>query len=94
MPAIDVTPPLICDPMVLPPIPTLPSGYSIGTAIPPIIGPPFSVRLCCKVVQFTPKTPPIALGIGVNVALLQALNTAIGVVNTYVRALAVRCPKE
>lgn len=94
MPEIDVTPPGICDPMAPAPLPVLPDGFSIDGALPSP-GTVFDIRLCCKIFQLpVGLAPPISLGIAVPIPFVLALNTAIRTINTYVRALPMRCPKE
>jgi hypothetical protein len=95
MPAIDLTPPLICDKITPPVFPTLPSGVSFDAALPnPSF--PFSARLCCKVLQFDVGSliPPISLGISVPIPYVIALNTLIGQMNAYMAAIPMICPRE
>lgn len=93
MPAIDISPPFICSPMTVPPIPVLPSGFSLAAAIPGI-GHVFDVKLCCKIFQLPIGLPPIPLGISVSLPLIAALNSCIGIVNAYLDAIPLLCPRE
>lgn len=92
MPAIDLTPPGICDPMPLPPLPPLPTGISFSVGLP---GPDLSVRLCCKIFQLpNGLSPPISLGLGVVLPLAVTINAMTSQINKYLRALPMRCPRE
>lgn len=94
MPAIDLTPPGICDPMTLPAIPPLPTGISLSVPLPGIAT-VFSARLCCKIFQLPVSlTPPISLGLGVVLPFAVVINTLTAQLNAYMRALPLRCPRE
>lgn len=95
MPVIDLTPPKICDPLALPTLPSLPTGVSLGVAIPGLTE-PLALRLCCKTLFFNELTvlPPISLGAGAVLPIAIALNEVIAGINAYKRALPVLCPRE
>lgn len=94
MPAIDLTPPAICDPMDLPVIPPVPTGINFDVALPGT-GVDFSARLCCKVFQLpVGLTPPISLGLGAVLPLAILLNTLTGRINGFLRTLPMLCPRE
>lgn len=95
MPSIDITPPLICNAVVLPPIPPLPTGISISVGLPiPTI--PFGVKLCCYSVQFDPTTliPPVPIiSAALAIPIATAVNAFIAQINRYIQSLPVPCPK-
>lgn len=90
---IDITPPLICKSMAIPPIPVLPSGITLEAVIPGI-GHVFDIKLCCKIFQIPLVLPPIPLGIALTVPVLVQINTLINSVNTYLRSIPSLCPRE
>lgn len=93
MSTIDVTPPLICDEMDIPALPTLPEGISLDAALPGI-GTEFSARLCCKIFQVPIALPPIDLGISIQLPLVVALNGLIKQLNAYRAQIPMICPRE
>lgn len=93
MPAIDLTPPLICDPITLPALPTVPTGVSFGVELPGFAE-VFSARLCCKIFQLPIALPPVDLGISVSAPILIALDQLIGVINSYRSLLPMACARE
>lgn len=93
MPIIDISPAPICSQMTLPPFPTLPTGFSIGAAIPGI-GHVFDAKLCCKIFQLPVGLPPISIGVSVSLPFIAALNSMVGVVNAYLDRVPLLCPKE
>lgn len=91
---IDITPPNICDSMEVPPLPILPDGLSLSFPIPGI-GHIFSARLCCKIIQLPfDLTPPIPFTIPLHSTTIVAINLVLGKINTYLRKLPLKCPRE
>lgn len=78
----------------LPPLPTLPSPFTLGVTLPVIS---FDPTLCCKLLPAPvtiphPPLPPLIF----NSALAVAINAGLAVIVAYTRALALRieCPRE
>lgn len=79
----------------LPPIelPEFPEGVGFGAALAPIS---FDAELCCKKAAFPYATPPIALGVGVQIPppILVIVAKARAAVIALSRKLEVKCPRE
>lgn len=74
------------------PVPQLPSPFTIGITIPPF---QFDPGLCCKVLPFDLKTPPIPLSPGVlNPAVVAVINQALTQMATYFDQFQFSCPIE
>lgn len=84
---------MACIPLPPIPFPVLPSGFSVSPpALPPV---PVSGAVCCKQIAFSAVSPPLPLPpLVVNPAFIAALTAAMKVVQTYIDAIPLECPKE
>jgi hypothetical protein len=82
-----------CLPIPELPFPELPGQLSIT---PPIPTPPdFDPKLCCKLLPFQIKAPPLPIPpLVLNPAALAVLRTAQTAIRTYRDAIPLKCPRE
>lgn len=74
-------------------IPSLPAPFSFGASQPPSVS--FDPELCCKIIQFPLKLPPLPLPPGVlNPAFITAMNAAKSQVTAFIRSLSFNCPRN
>lgn len=76
------------------PLPPLPDIFPL-TLTPPTL-PPISgdLTICCKLVQFV-FVPILPVGpILINSAVMAVINAQIAIVNGFIRAMQLPCPKE
>lgn len=73
-----------------PPIPTLPSPFSL----PPLPAPPaVQAGICCQSVSLAIVLPPVSLG-PLEPAVIVTINQALKAFRDYVDALKVDCPRN
>lgn len=86
--------PLPCTQVPAPPAPQLPSPFTIGVgASLPTFN--FDPALCCKVLPFEPKPPPIPIPPGVlNPAVVAVINQALAAMATFFDGASFGCPLE
>lgn len=72
------------------PIPTLGGGLSIDITLPTET---FDLALCCKILAFDLKPPPIAFGV-IPPGVVAILAAQIKFVQAYIDTLPPKCPKE
>lgn len=82
---------MACVPIPKVPIPELPLPLGIGITTPDI---EFDPELCCKLLPFPIVLPPISLGLLFNPAVNAIIAANIKIVQDYLDALPLDCPRE
>lgn len=78
----------------IPTLPTLPPPLTLDLAVPPVVV-AGDLTFCCKLATYSLRTPPIPIGSTIlNPAVIAALNGYITSLNTYLKALPLKCPNE
>lgn len=72
------------------PIPDLPTGITLAATLPTFN---FNVKLCCKILQFSPQIP-IPLSLPIPLTLFAVINATKDEVLQYIAELSVDCPRE
>lgn len=85
---------MACLKLPVPPLPPLPLPFNVAPPpLPPI--PSIDLQFCCKLPLPFPPLPPIPFPpIVINPGVILLINAAMLVIETYLDALEVRCPRE
>ncbi len=78
----------------IPTLPTLPAPLTLSLNTPqlPTIG---DLEFCCKLFTISIKTPPLPIPSTVlNPGVIAAMNGYITALNTYLKAIPLKCPNE
>lgn len=78
----------------IPALPTLPAPLTLNLATPPVVV-AADLTFCCKLASFSERIPPIPISSTIlSPAVITTLNGYITSLNTYLKALPLKCPIE